>query len=57
MSYMLAPRKASVLTGKDMTEIRGKIPLTIENQSFKSPIGGYMTRKINIDYQGHHYKK
>ena len=54
---MLAPRKASVLTGKDMTEIRGKIPLTIENQSFKSPIGGYMTRKINIDYQGHHYKK
>jgi hypothetical protein len=54
----LAPRKASVLTNKDMVEIRGKIPLTIENQIFKSPIKGYKTKKMDFnDYQGHHYKK
>ena len=46
----IAPRRASVLTNKDMSEIRGKIPLTIENQQYKNPIKGYMIKKMNVDY-------
>ena len=46
----LAPRQASVLTDKDMIQLRGKIPYTIENQIFKSPIKGYKIKKMNFDY-------